>query len=71
MKRIIYSFSFICVVALLLPVSALAGGIKTAADLVAFATAINTGQSIDQWRNENGEVCLEADIDMAKVKKFD
>ena len=71
MKRIICSLSFICVVALILPISASAGGIKTAADLVAFATAINSCQSIEQWRNEKGEVCLEADIDMAKVKKFE
>lgn len=58
-------------VTLFLPVYAFADGIKTAADLVAFATALNSGQSTDQWRNEKGEVCLEADIDMAKVKKFE
>ena len=70
MKRIA-ALSFFYIVIFLLPISISAGGINNAADLVAFATAINTGQSIDQWRNENGEVCLEADIDMAKVKKFE
>ena len=70
MKRIA-ALSFFYIVIFLLPISISAGGINTAADLEAFAIAINTGQSIDQWRNENGEVCLEADIDMAKVKKFE
>ena len=69
--RRIAALSFFYIVIFLLPISISAGGINTAADLEAFAIAINPGQSIDQWRNENGEVCLEADIDMAKVKKFE
>ncbi len=55
---------------LLSVVSVYAGGIKSAADLVAFVTAINSGQDFSAYRNEKGEICLEADIDMAKVKKF-
>ena len=66
MKRLIFSFGFI-----LFALVANAGGIKTAADLVGFAKAINEGLATDQWRNEQGEVCLEADIDMAKVKKWE
>lgn len=65
MKRLILSFLFIWSVA-----AAYAGGIRTAAELVAFTQAINDGLPTHQWRNEAGEVCLEADIDMAKVKKF-
>ena len=48
-----------------------AGGIYTTEDFVAFAKAVNQFQSTDQWRNEEGIVCLEADIDMSKVKKFE
>ncbi len=47
-----------------------AGGIATSQDLIAFAAALNAGQSTEQWRNADGVVCLEADIDMAKAKKF-
>ncbi|MBQ2703238.1 MAG: calcineurin-like phosphoesterase C-terminal domain-containing protein [Alistipes sp.] len=55
---------------LLSVVAVYAGGIKDATELVAFVTAINGGQDISAYRNDKGEVCLEADIDMAKVKKF-
>ena len=55
---------------LLLSVLAVYAGIKDANELVAFANAINKGEDISSFRNEKGEVCLEADIDMAKVKKF-
>ena len=48
-----------------------AQGIRTAADLIALSDAMTNGKPIDQWRNEDGYVCLEADIDMAKVKKFE
>ena len=71
MRKTIYFLSILCLIALMLPVPVSAGGIKTAADLVAFATALNSGQSIEQWRDEKGIVCLEADIDMAKIKKFE
>lgn len=47
-----------------------AGGITNAADLVAFASALNSGQDVSVWCNEQGEVCFENDIDMSKVKKF-
>ena len=51
-------------------VAVYAGGISNAKDLVAFAKAINKGEDISKWRNEKGAVCLEADIDMAKLKKW-
>ncbi|MBQ2027622.1 MAG: calcineurin-like phosphoesterase C-terminal domain-containing protein [Alistipes sp.] len=65
MKRILMTF------ALLLSVIAVyAGGIKNATELVAFATALNKGGDLSAFKNDKGEICLEADIDMAKVKKF-
>ena len=48
-----------------------AGGIYTTEDFIAFAKAVNQFQPTDQWRNEEGAVCLEADIDMSKAKKFE
>ncbi|MBR2351492.1 MAG: calcineurin-like phosphoesterase C-terminal domain-containing protein [Alistipes sp.] len=39
-------------------------------ELVAFAKAANKGESIAAWQNEKGIVCLDADIDMKKGKKF-
>ena len=57
-------------VLLLSVLSVYAGGIKNAEQLVAFVTAINKGEDISAYRNDNGEICLEADIDMAKVKKL-
>lgn len=71
MKRTVYSFFIFCVVIFLLPAKVSAEGIKTASDLVAFSAALNGGLSVEQWRNSDGVVCLEADIDMSKVKKFD
>ena len=65
MKRLVLSL-----ILFLWVVASGAQGIRTAADLVAFAEAINSGKPTEQWRDENGHVCLEADIDMAKVKKF-
>lgn len=62
--------SLLTTLLLLVTAAVYAGGIKSAADFVAFATAINKGESIAEWRNDQGVVCLEADIDMAKVKKF-
>ena len=55
---------------LLSVVAVYAGGIKNATDFVAFVTAINGGQDYSAFKNDKGEVCLEADIDMAKVKKL-
>ena len=65
MKRLLFSILLV-----LWTVVSGAQGIRTAADFVAFAEAINSGQPTDRWRNDKGHVCLEADIDMAKVKKF-
>ena len=57
-------------VLLLSVVAVYAGGIKNAQDLMAFATAINKGEDYSAYKNDKGEVCLEADIDMAKAKKM-
>lgn len=70
MKRFVYIFFISFISALFSPMSVMAGGIRTAADLVAFAEAHESGLPIDQWCNDKGHVALEADIDMAKVKKF-
>ena len=61
---------FIALVLLLSVVAVYAGGIKDAKDLVAFVTAINKGEDYSAFKNDKGAICLEADIDMAKVKKF-
>ena len=58
------------IVLLLSVVAVYASGIKDAKELVAFVTAINSGSDISDFRNEQGVICLEADIDMAKVKKL-
>ena len=50
--------------------AAAAGGISSAADLAAFAEAVNAGGDIAAWQDERGEVHLKADIDMGKVKRF-
>ena len=47
-----------------------AGGIGTAKDLAAFVKAVNNGADISAWQNEKGVVCLERDINMAKMKKW-
>ena len=57
-------------VLLLTIVSVYAGGIKNAQDLITFVTAINKGEDYSAFKNDKGEVCLEADIDMAKAKKM-
>lgn len=44
-----------------------AGGIATAEDLVAFASAVNAGESIVNWMNADGKVVLLNDIDMSSV----
>ncbi len=60
----------LALILLLSVVAVYAGGIKDAKDLVAFVTAINNGENYSAFKNDKGEVCLEADIDMAKVKKM-
>ena len=57
-------------VLLLSVIAVYAGGIKNAQDLMAFAAAINKGEDYSAFKNDKGEVCLEADIDMAKAKKM-
>lgn len=47
-----------------------AAGIKNYKELAAFAKAVNKEADISMWQNEQGVVCLEADIDMKKGKKF-
>ena len=47
-----------------------AGGIATAADLAAFAAAVNAGESIAQWMNAEGKVVLLGDIDMSSVTSW-
>ena len=47
-----------------------AEGISNYKELVAFAKALNKEADISMWQNERGEVCLKADIDMTKGKKF-
>ena len=66
MKRIT-----LILVLMTVPFLAKAGGIRTAEDLVAFANAVNHYQPTDKWRDDNGVVSLDADIDMSKIKKFD
>lgn len=65
MKRLVSIFLL-----LLLAAVAYAEGIGSYKDLLEFASACNSGQSIEKWRSEDGSVCLTADIDMSKVKKF-
>ena len=65
MKKLFLSLSM-----LLFVVAAYAGGIGNVREFVAFVAACNAGQSIAQWQNDEGVVCLEADIDMSKEKKF-
>ena len=61
---------FLAFVLLLSIVESYAGGIRNAKDLVTFVTAINEGGDFSQFKNEDGIICLEADIDMAKVKNL-
>ncbi|MDR3220331.1 MAG: hypothetical protein LBU22_15380 [Dysgonamonadaceae bacterium] len=46
------------------------GGISSAAALVAFANAVNAGGSISKWQDNNGEVILLNDIDMAEITSW-
>ena len=47
-----------------------AGGIATAEDLIAFAAAVNAGESIVNWMNADGKVVLLNDIDMSSVTSW-
>lgn len=65
MKRIVT-----LLILLLSAAAVYAGGIRNAKELVAFVAALNSGADISTWQNEKGVVCLDADVDMAKVKKW-
>ena len=60
----------IFLVLLLSVVAVYAGGISTAKEFAAFAKAVNKGEDISKWRDEKGHICLENDINMAKMKKW-
>ena len=47
-----------------------AGGIATVEDLMAFAAAVNAGESIVNWMNSDGKVVLLNDIDMSSVTSW-
>ena len=47
-----------------------AAGISNYKELLAFAKAVNKEADISMWQNADGVVCLSADIDMKKGKKF-
>lgn len=49
---------------------AYAEGISNYKELLAFAKAVNKEADLSAWQNEKGVVCLKADIDMKKGKKF-
>ena len=51
-------------------VAASAEAISNYKELLAFAKAMNKEADISMWLNDKGEVCLDADIDMKKGKKF-
>ena len=55
---------------LLSVIAVYAGGIHNAKELAAFAKAVNQGADISAWRNDQGAVCLEGNIDMKKMKKW-
>ncbi|WP_295729377.1 BACON domain-containing carbohydrate-binding protein [uncultured Muribaculum sp.] len=42
-----------------------AKGISDADDFIAFASAVNSGQPLDRWTDENGEITLLADINLS------
>ena len=48
----------------------LAGDIRSAKELVAFADAVNNGADISAWQNDKGEVTLACDINMKGVKQW-
>lgn len=45
-------------------------GIKNADDLAAFAAAVNSGASLDSWKDAEGVINLLGDIDMSGVKNW-
>lgn len=65
MKRV-----FLSLILSLMVFVASAAGISNYKELLTFAKAVNKGADISMWQNEKGVVCLTADIDMKKGKKF-
>lgn len=61
---------FLSLVLSFLVLCAYAEGISNYKELLAFAKAVNKEADISAWLNDKGEVCLKADIDMKKGKKF-
>ena len=49
---------------------AYAEGISNYKELLAFAKAVNKEADLSAWQDDKGVVCLKADIDMKKGKKF-
>ncbi len=67
MKKTLFLF---VVSAFLFVGTAVAEGISSAKDFVAFVTAANAGEDITPWADRDGAICLKSDIDMGKVKNF-
>ena len=61
---------FLSLVLSFLVLCAYAEGISNYKELLAFAKAVNKEADLSTWLNDKGEVCLKADIDMKKGKKF-
>lgn len=61
---------FLSLILSLFVLFAYAEGISNYKELLAFAKAVNKEADISAWQNEKGVVCLKADIDMKKGKKF-
>ena len=55
---------------LFMVIATYAGGIADAKQLMAFVNAVNAGDDITAFCNDEGVVCLEADIDLARIKKM-
>ena len=50
--------------------STYAEGISNYKELVTFVNDVNNKANLSKWKNEKGEVCIKADIDMSKAKKL-
>ena len=61
---------FLSLVLSFMVLCAYAEGISNYKELLAFAKAVNKEADLSTWLNDKGEVCLKADIDMKKGKKF-
>ena len=61
---------FLSLILSLFVLFAYAEGISNYKELLAFAKAVNKEADLSQWQDSKGVVCLKADIDMKKGKKF-